>query len=247
MVSNTSTYSEKSADKYERLCRGLEYSVESTIGVSENNMLDTSKVGTYTVTYTYLANPALKAIITIRIAEQFRFLAQCHEYDWGYITENGKKVDFGNGRIVEKGTRITLTAVANEGYNFLGWYFYNEQQAETRISENATYTFTVNRELYVFAKFAEKEMYNFIAYSVPYNGGRITENGKEVEFGNGRMVEKGTQITLTAVANEGFTFVGWYKSVDDQTEELISSDATYTFTVNEGMYVYAKFEENSGN
>ena len=233
----------KVGDKYERLCRGLEYSVESTIGVSENNMLDTSKVGTYTVTYTYLANPELKAVITIRIVEQFNFLAQCRERDWGYITENGKKIDFGNGRMVEKGTQITFTAVANEWYNFLGWYFYNDQQAETLISENATYTFTVNKDLYVFAKFAEKEMYNFIAYSAPYNGGSITENGQPVEFGNGRMVEKGTQITLTAEANEGFTFVGWYKSVDDQTEELISADATYTFTVNERMYVYAKFEK----
>ena len=233
----------KVGDKYERLCHGLEYSVESTIGVSENNMLDTSKAGTYTVTYTYLANSALKAVITIRVVEQFHFLAQCYEYNWGYITENGEKVDFGNGRMVEKGTQITLTAVANEWYNFLGWYFYNEQQAETLISENATYTFTVNKDLYVFAKFAEKEMYNFIAYSAPYNGGTITENGQPVEFGNGRMVEKGTQITLTAEANEGFTFVGWYKSVDDQTEELISADATYTFTVNERMYVYAKFEK----
>lgn len=237
----------KVGDKYERLCRGLEYSLKSEIGVSANNMLDTSKVGTYTVTYTYLANPALKAVITIRIVERVNFLAQCIEYDWGYITENGQTVDFGNGRIVEKGTRITLTAVANVGYKFLGWYFYNEQQAETLISENATYTFTVNRELYVFAKFAKKEMYNFIAYSAPYNGGNIIENGKPVKFGNGRIVEKGMRITLTAVANVGFTFVGWYKSVDDQTEELISSDATYTFTVNEGMYVYAKFEKNSGN
>ena len=237
----------KVGDKYERLCRGLEYSLKSEIGVSANNMLDTSKVGTYTVTYTYLANPALKAVITIRIVERVNFLAQCIEYDWGYITENGQTVDFGNGRIVEKGTRITLTAVANVGYKFLGWYFYNEQQAETLISENVTYTFTVNRELYVFAKFAKKEMYNFIAYSAPYNGGNIIENGKPVKFGNGRIVEKGTRITLTAVANVGFTFVGWYKSVDDQTEELISSDATYTFTVNEGMYVYAKFEKNSGN
>ena len=86
-------------------------------------------------------------------------------------------------------------------------------------------------------------MYNFIAYSAPYDGGRITENGQPVEFGNGRMVEKGTQITLTAEANEGYTFVGWYKSPNDQTEELISADATYTFTVNERMYVYAKFEK----
>ena len=84
----------------------------------------------------------------------------------------------------------------------------------------------------------------FHAYTAPYNGGRITENGKEVDFGNGRMVEKGTAITLTAEANEGFTFVGWYKSVGDQTEELISSDANYTFTVNEETYVYARFVEN---
>ena len=237
----------KIGDKYERLCHGLEYSVESTIGVNENNILDTSKAGTYTVTYTYLANPALKAVITIRIAEQFRFLAQCQEYNWGYITENGQTIEFGNGRIVEKGTRITLTAVENYGYKFLGWYFYNDQQAETLISDIATYTFTVNRELYVFAKFAQKEMYNFIASSAPYDGGNIIENGKPVQFGNGRMVEKGTQITLSAEANEGFTFVGWYKSANDQTEELISADATYTFTVNERTYVYAKFVENSGN
>ena len=146
----------KVGDKYERLCHGLEYSVESTIGSNENNILDTSKAGTYTITYTYLANPALKAVITIRIAEQFRFLAQCQEYNWGYITENGQTIDFGNGRIVEKGTRITLTAVEYYGYKFLGWYFYNDQQAETLISDKATYTFTVNQNLYVFAKFAKK-------------------------------------------------------------------------------------------
>ena len=146
----------KVGDKYERLCHGLEYSVESTIGVSENNMLDTSKAGTYTVTYTYLANPELKAVITIRIVDMVNFLAQYYERDWGYITENGNKIDFGNGRIVERGTKITLTAVANDGYKFLGWYFYNDEQAETLISENATYTFTVNQNLYVFAKFAKK-------------------------------------------------------------------------------------------
>ena len=231
----------KVGDKYERLCRGVEYRMESTIGVSENNMLDTSRAGTYTVTYTYLANPALKVVITIRIAEQVNFLAQCREYHWGYITENGKEVDFGNGRPVETGTQITLTAVANEGYNFLGWYFYNEQQAETLISGDATYTFTVNRELRVFAKFAEKEMYHFIAN--PTEAGYITENGKEVDLANGRRVEKGTQITLTAVANEGYNFLGWYSYNEQQAETRISEEATYTFTVNGDMDVFAKFAE----
>ena len=233
----------KVGDRYERLCRGLEYSVESTIGVNENNMLDTSKVGSYTVTYTYLANPTLKVVINIKIVEKFNFLAQCYEYNYGYITENGRIVEFGNGRAVEKGTKITLTAKANEGFNFVGWYFYNEHQAETLISKDATYTFTVNHDWYVFAKFIEKETHLFNAYVAPYNGGYISENGKMVEFGNGRMVEKGTKITLTAKANEGFTFAGWYKSIDDQSEELISADSTYTFTINERMYVYAKFIE----
>ena len=238
----------KVGDKYERLCRGVEYSVESTIGVSENNMLDTSRAGTYTVTYTYLANPALKVVITIRIVEQVNFLAQCREYHWGYITENGKEVDLANGRRVEKGTQITLTANAREqGYRFAGWYSYNEQQAETLISDEATYTFTVDGDIVVFAKFAEKEMQFFIAYVDSHIGGRITENGKEVEFGNGRPVEPGTQITLTAVADKGYTFVGWYRSVGDQTEECISTDPTYTFTVNGTMYVYAKFDKTPGN
>ena len=176
----------------------------------------------------------------------YRFIANPTEA--GYITENGKEVDLANGRRVEKGTQITLTAnVREQGYRFAGWYYYNEQQAETLISEEATYTFTVNGDMDVFAKFAEKEMQFFIAYVDSYIGGRITENGKEVEFGNGRPVETGTQITLTAVADEGYTFVGWYKSVGDQTEECISKDPTYTFTVNENMYVYAKFDKTPGN
>ena len=56
------------------------------------------------------------------------------------------------------------------------------------------------------------------------------------------MVEKGTQITLTATAKvEGYKFVGWYFNTD-QNDTLISAKATYTFTVNENMYVYARFE-----
>ena len=83
-------------------------------------------------------------------------------------------------------------------------------------------------------------MHLFNAYST--EAGYITENGQEVDFGNGRRVEKGTQITLTAhVKVEGYRFVGWYNSTD-QNETLISTDETYTFIVNENMFVFSKFE-----
>ena len=179
--------------------------------------------------------------------EMYTFIAYVAPYNGGRITENGQTVDFGNGRRVEKGAQITLTAVANEGYNFLYWYYYNEQQAETLISADATYTFTVNEDMYVFTKFAEKEMYTFIAY--PTEAGYITENGQTVDFGNGRRVEKGAQITLTANAKEqGYRFVGWYYYNEQQVETLISADATYTFTVDGDMYVFTKFERiETGN
>lgn len=225
----------KTGETYQRLIRGLEYAVESDI--------DLSKAGTYTITYTYLANPELKATITVKVIETGYFIARPDSYEGGRITENGQTAVFGNGRVVEKGTQITLTAEANEGYNFVGWYYYNEDLPETFITDEATHVFTVSGTMRVLAKFVQKEMYNFHAYVNPYDAGRITENGQVVEFANGRMVEKGTQITLTAEANEGYRFVGWYKSADDQTEELISPDATYVFTVNDSTYVYAKFKK----
>ncbi len=230
----------KIGDKYERLILGLEYKVESTINYTENGMFDTSKEGTYTITYTYLNNPELKVVMTFKVVELVRFLAQCMPHNSGYLLEDGQRVDFANGKLVEKGTKITLTAVANSEYNFVGWFYFDSDQSEKLISTDATYTFTVNEERYVYAKFVEKEMHLFNAY--PTEAGYITENGQEVDFGNGRRVEKGTKITLTAhVKVEGYRFVGWYTSTD-QNETLISTDETYTFIVNEDMFVFSKFE-----
>ena len=230
----------KVGDEYRALIYGVEYKIDSTIPYNENGLFDTSQTGTFTITYTYLANPKLKATITIKVTELFSFLAQPSLFSGGQITENGAEVNFGNGRRVEKGTKITLTAVASEGYNFSGWYVVSPNQSETLITTNATYTFTVNEDMYVQAKFVEKEKFIFHAY--PTDGGSITENGEEVDFGNGRRVEKGTQITLTAVASEGYNFSGWYV-VFDQNEVLLSMNATYTFTVNNNMYVQARFVE----
>lgn len=230
----------KIGDKYERLILGLEYRVESTINYTKNGMFDTSKEGTYTITYTYLNNPELKVVMNFKVVELVRFLAQCMPHNSGYLLEDGQRVDFANGKLVEKGTKITLTAVAGSEYNFVGWFYFDSDQSEKLISTDATYTFTVNEERYVYAKFVEKEMHLFNAY--PTEAGYITENGQEVDFGNGRRVEKGTQITLTAhVKVEGYRFVGWYNSTD-QNETLISTDETYTFIVNENMFVFSKFE-----
>ena len=166
----------------------------------------------------------------------------------GRIIENGVEVEFTESRKVVKGTKITLTAEAKEqGYRFVRWYRRGEDQSATLISADATYTFTVDKNMYVYLKFEQLEMCNFFAY--PTEAGRITENGVEVEFTESRKVVKGTKITLTAEAKvQGYRFVGWYRYGEDQSEILISADATYTFTVDKDMHVYAKFEQiEAGN
>lgn len=73
------------------------------------------------------------------------------------------------------------------------------------------------------------------------NIGKITENGNEVDFGEGREVAKGSEITLTAEAKSGYALKGWYK-VDGTSKTLLSCAKTYTFTVEENMDIKAIFD-----
>ena len=59
--------------------------------------------------------------------------------------------------------------------------------------------------------------------------------------GNGTVTditkaEIGTSVTVSAVANDGYAFTGWYVGV-----ELVSADAQYTFTVSDATALTAKF------
>ena len=133
----------KTGDQYEKLVRQTEYKITSTIGYNDG-LLDTSVEGVYTITYTYLKNPSVQAVITIRVAEMFNFIAYSNYGGGGVILENGVKAEFGNGRQVDKGTIITLTAQADDQYHeFIGWIDRSTQTPQL-ISSDAEYTFTVN-------------------------------------------------------------------------------------------------------
>ena len=53
----------------------------------------------------------------------------------------------------------------------------------------------------------------------------------------GGTVEKGKETTVTATADEGYKFAGWYKGT-----EKVSDKAQYKFTVTENVELTAKFE-----
>lgn len=171
----------------------------------------------------------------------YRFMQTIQGSGYGSILENnedvGEKYKYGSS--LAEGTEITLTAVADEYSLFKGWYNDND---DTLISTNATYTFKLTSHIIVYALFEAKPMYSFLVQCDPYNGGYLEENLQIVDFGNGRFVEPGTKITLTAVANEGYEFKGWGTRDEEWGLTIFSTEETYEFTVNANTYVQAVFE-----
>lgn len=69
--------------------------------------------------------------------------------------------------------------------------------------------------------------------------GTITKNGQTADTYNAATGEK---VTVTAKANSGYAFLGWYRTIDGQLQ-LVSQEQIYTYTVGkQGVQtVYARF------
>ena len=88
---------------------------------------------------------------------------------------------------------VTLTATANTGYSFVGWYDENK----SLLSSETTYSYIAeNSEKTISAKF------KINTYTVTLNA----ENGTVTGAGT---YNHGTQVTITATPNDGYHFVKW--------------------------------------
>ncbi len=120
-----------------------------------------------------------------------------------------------------QGTQCTLTATANEGYQFVNWMKDNQV-----VSTNATYTFTVNENGYYTANF-ELTTFSVTASVIPAAGGKVDGIG---------TYNYGQQCTLTAEPSPGFNFFNWVKD-----GAIYSTDPSITFTVTEDAEFIANF------
>ncbi|MDR2085444.1 MAG: C25 family cysteine peptidase [Bacteroidales bacterium] len=130
----------------------------------------------------------------------------------------------GNGGY-EEGADVTLTATPNSGYEFANW-----TENGNIVSTDAIFSFIVENDRNLVANF------NILSYTIsanvfPSEGGDITGNG---------IYNYGVTATLTANANTGYTFLNW-----TQNDEVISTDAIYSFTVSEDRSLTAQFEINT--
>ncbi len=118
------------------------------------------------------------------------------------------------------GESVTLTATAATGYKFVNW---TENGSE--VSSDATLTFTASADRSLIANFLKEHT---ISVSVdPADGGSATGAGVYLD---------GEPVTLTATATAGYMFVNW-----TENGNVVSTDATYTFTANANRTLVANF------
>ena len=128
----------------------------------------------------------------------FGFLCSCSKkvnyYKLEYIAGVGGYIVGNAVQTVEEGENGTyVTAVASEGYRFIGWSDNNKDavRKEEQINENKS----------LIAQF-EKVNYYIVEYITSEGGYIIGNTIQTVKEGDNGM-------TVTAVASEGYRFAGW--------------------------------------
>ena len=115
------------------------------------------------------------------------------------------------------GETCVVTATPNTDYHFVNW-----TENGNAVSSEATYSFTVTGDRDLVANFSETlpTYYTISVTANPTNGGTVTGAGSYVE---------GSTTTLTATANEGYTFTQWQDGNTDNPRlmEQPSQNETY--------------------
>ena len=136
----------------------------------------------------------------------------------------------GGGATYQYGESATLTATAEAGYLFVGWF---EDGALEPVFTEPTYTFTVTKQIALTAKFKIDTRKTISLTVEGVAPSQVTLDGAGVYW-------EGEQATITVGACVGYTFTGWYDS-DGKVSDLI----TYTFTVTKEITLTAKFVLNT--
>ncbi|MDB6071248.1 MAG: hypothetical protein JWL81_2419 [Verrucomicrobiales bacterium] len=120
-------------------------------------------------------------------------------------------------------TEATVTAIPQDGFHFVSWTDHGKVVATT---PEHTFVMDINHSL--TANFAPDGVtYLVTTAASPPAGGTVTGGGS---------VDAGSNVTLTAVPNNGYAFVNWTEG-----NVPVSNTATWTFSATASLSVTANF------
>ena len=120
------------------------------------------------------------------------------------------------------GTTTTVTATANSTWTFLNW-----TENGNVVSTTPAYSFAVTASLNLVANFTQDPTFLITTASAPVSGGTTSGGGNYYS---------GQTATVAATANAGYNFANW-----TENGNVVSTSASYTFTVNGARSLVANF------
>lgn len=151
------------------------------------------------------------------------------------VTVNGAEggtVTGGNASYV-KGTEVTLTAKASEGYKFVKWLI-----GEQEVTDNP-YMFTVTKNVTLTPVFEEDSTPEVTYVTVTLNasvgiaGFQYSVNDADwADYTEAFEVVSGSKVAVKAILEDNYTFAGWGNGETDNlyTAESLTEDLTLTPT-----------------
>ena len=151
-----------------------------------------------------------------------------------YVTAtNGGRV--GGAGTFDLNSQVTVTATADEGYQFVGW---KRNGSDNILSTDQSYTFTLTGTTDLVAIFRAEGTASEYTISLAKDVKFGSEN--DVEVSGGGTITAGNSCTIkTSSSNADLSFSGWFLN---NQGTAISKEKNYTFTPNADMALTARWE-----
>ena len=151
-----------------------------------------------------------------------------------------------SGASVEKGTQLTVVATANQGYELEALMINNKKVNPTFDPALRTYkaNFTAEKATTISATFKRKIEKVTITYKPATNGSLVVKQGANT-LASGSSVEKGTQLTIVATANQGYELEALMinnKKVENPTFDPALRSYKANFTAEKATTISATFK-----
>jgi hypothetical protein len=166
--------------------------------------------------YTFTVNASRTLVANFQI-QSFTVTATANPTEGGIVRGSGP---------YNYGTTCTVTATANEGFDFVNW-----TEDGNIVSTETAYSFIVTANHTLVANFT-LQTFDVKVSIDPAEAGDITGEG---------TYNYGDEVTLTVVRNEDWAFVNW-------TEDgvVVSEDPIYVFTITHNRDLVAHFMFTEG-
>jgi hypothetical protein len=120
-----------------------------------------------------------------------------------------------------EGYPVTIIAEATSGYVFIHW-----TEADTVLTDSTHYSFSIYADRSFTAHFLYTD-HEVTTAAEPSEGGTTTGDG---------IYPDGSEVTVNAIPNEGFTFSQW-----EENDSIVSYEALYSFIITDDRDLVAVF------